>query len=101
MLYVVFVAKSAPYNDKSSTLINDAGFDSLLDSFEFMMGKESPPRGGDPLMVLCDLQRKKDILIALDLSSRIKETTAKLRASREEQLREVVRLRAINATSEV
>src|SRR3954470_14403158 len=66
-----------------------------------MMSRESPPREGDPLMVLCDLRRRKDALNALDLSGTIKEAAAKLRVSREEQLREVVKLRAINTTSEV
>src|SRR4051812_35192354 len=101
MLYVVFAAKLSPCDGRSSDPVDNAEFDFLLDSFESMMSRESPPRRGDALMVLCDLQRKKDVLNTLDLSGRIKETTAKLRASREGQLREVVRLRAINTTSEV
>src|SRR4051812_25809439 len=79
MLHVIFVAKSSPYDGKSSDLVDNAGFDSLLSSFELTMSSESPPRKGDPLMVLCDLQRRKDALNALDLLGRINKAAAKLR----------------------
>src|SRR3954462_668880 len=101
MLHVVFTAKLSPCDGKSSDPVDNAEFDFLLNSFEVMMSRESPPQEGDALMVLCDLQKRRDALNALDLSGRIKETAAKLRFNREEQLHEVVKLRAINTTSEV
>src|SRR3954466_10088989 len=101
MLHIVFAAKLSPCDGRSSDPVDNAEFDFLLDSFELMMSRESPPRKGDALMDLCNLQRKKDALNPLDFSGRIKKSTAKLRASREEQLREAVRLRAINSSSEV
>lgn len=52
-------------------------------------------------MVLSDLQRRKDPLNSLELSGRIKEIAAKLRANREELLCEMMRLKAIHTTSEV
>src|SRR3954470_4696329 len=89
MMHVAFATKLSPCDGRSSDPVDNVEFDFLLDSFEPMMSRESPPREGDALMVLCDLQRRRDALNALDLSGRIKWAAAKLRANQEEQLREV------------
>src|SRR4051812_46657247 len=93
MLHVDFATKSLPRDSKSSNPMDYAGFDSLLGSFELMMSRESPPLGGDPLMLLSDLQWRMDVLNALDLSGRTKDTGARLHADREEQRHEVMRVR--------
>src|SRR4051812_7399352 len=80
--------------------MNSAGSDSLLGSLEFMMSKMSLPRGGDPLMVLNDLQRRKDALNAIDLSDRIKDMAARLHSDCEEQHHEAARLKVIQDMSQ-
>src|SRR4051812_8348521 len=58
--------------------VDSIGSDSLLGSLELMMSKTSLPGKGDTLMVLHDLQRKRDDLSALDLSDRVKSMAAML-----------------------
>ena len=64
----LFAAKVSLDEHKNSGPVDSAGSDSLLGSLELMMSKMSLPGRGDPLMVLHDLQRKRDDLSALDLS---------------------------------
>src|SRR3954470_21788333 len=51
----LFAAKASLDEQKNSGLVDSAGSDSLLGSFELMMEKTSLPRKGDSLMVLHDL----------------------------------------------
>src|SRR5436189_4310480 len=76
----LFAAKASLDEQKNFGPVDSDGSDSLLGSLEFMMDKTSLPSKGDSLMVLHDLRRKRDDLSALDLSDRIKNMAARLRA---------------------
>src|SRR5436189_2656079 len=76
----LFAAKASIEEQKNSGPVDSAGSDSLLGSLELMMDKTSPPSKDDSLMALHDLRRKRDDLSALDLSDRIKNMAARLRA---------------------
>src|SRR4051812_36284062 len=95
-----FAAKPSLYEHKSSGPVDFAGSDSLLGFLELMMSKMSLPGRGDPLMVLHNLQRKRDDLNALDLSDQIKSAAARLHADREEQRHEAARLKTIQDMSQ-
>src|SRR4051812_20796776 len=83
--YCLFAAKAFLDEQKNSGSVDFAGSDSLLGSLELMTSKMSLPSKGDPLMVLHDLQRRRDDLSALDLSDRVKGMAARLHTDREEQ----------------
>src|SRR4051812_15853108 len=95
-----FAAKQLLYGGEASNHMDSVGSDSLLGLFKLMMSIMSLPRGGDPLMILNNLQRRRDALNALDLSSRIKDMAARLYTNYEEQCHEVARLKVIQVMSQ-
>src|SRR3954469_14833526 len=96
----LFEAKASLDEQKNSGPVDSVESDSLLGSLELMMDQTSLPRKGDSLMVLHDLRRKRDDLSALDLSERVKNMAARLRADQKEQRHEAAKLKAIREMSQ-
>ena len=57
----------------------------------------SPVREDDPIILLFELQKKRDALQAIDLRAQARKMAARLRCDREEQHSQVTRMRAIES----